>query len=314
MSKYKITIGADPEFFVIDKAIGEVVPACRKFGGEKRAPMFLSPDGGFLEDGTTVEFNVTPSATLKETKKKIENLILIFLNKYDKYEISKVSAGTFDQKELQELPEAMQIGCSPDLYAYGLRVSPSIEKFGNRRFAGGHIHLGIDPWPEGLEKDVIIKYMDLLLVCPVASRFCNQHRYPFYGHPGLYRETAYGVEHRSPDNWWCNPALEASLADDTRKFIHDTIDQFDGAITRLYHCLEFDEHGARVNHELRKVIKDCNLETIMPLIGSTEDPGRLRNYRIYGREAYLWADREWALRRPIYQNRQLGVPPVAAKG
>lgn len=314
MPKYKITIGADPEFFVIDKKAGSLVPACRKFGGEKRAPMFLSPDGGFLEDGTTVEFNVTPSATLKETKKKIENLILVFLNKHDKYEIHKQSVAIFAKKELEEFPEAMQIGCSPDLFAYGLRVAPSIEKFGPKRFAGGHIHLGIDPWPEGLEKDVVIKFMDLLLVCTVAHRFCNPQRYPFYGHPGLYRETAYGVEHRSPDNWWCNPALEASIAEDTRKFIHDTIDQFDNSITKLHYCLEFDEHGARVNHEMRRLVKECNLDLVMNSFGALEDPGRIRNYRMYGRETYLWTEREWSLRHPIYQNRQNGVPPAAAKG
>lgn len=314
MEKYKFTIGADPEFFVLDKKEGSVVPSCRKFGGEKRAPMFLSPDGGFLEDGATLEFNVTPSKTLQETKKKIENLLLVFLNKYDQYAISKYSHATFDEATLKEFPEAMQIGCSPDLFAYGLRIAPSIEKFKTTRFAGGHVHLGIDPWPEGLEKDVVVKFLDLLFVCPVIHRFVDAHRYPFYGHPGLYRETNYGVEHRSPDNWWCNSALFSSVGGDTRDYMEGVISNFDDSIRYLKSCLNFDEHGARVNHDLRKYIKETRIEDKMCVMEGILDSNCLRNYRGYGSETHSFTRREWGAREMIIMNRASVAHRTSAAG
>lgn len=276
-SKYTTTIGADPEFFVCDKATAVPVPACRKFGGEKKAPMFLSPDGGYLEDGCTVEFNVTPSVTLAETRKKIENLILIFLNQHNAYEITRYSSATFDKKTLESLPEAMHIGCSPDLFAYGLRVAPSVQKFGSTRFAGGHIHLGIDPWPEGLDKALVIKFLDLMTVLPLLGH-SDKGRYPFYGHPGLYRETDYGVEHRSPDNIWCNPAFYASTGAATRKFVDDIVYNFDKSIYLLKECLEFDGHGARLNDNIRQSVKAWGVEGRMNTMSAIESSRNLSNY------------------------------------
>ena len=276
-SKYTITIGADPEFFVCEKTNPQPVPSCRKFGGEKKAPMFLSPDGGYLEDGCTVEFNVTPSSTLKETREKIQSLILVFLNQHDKYNITRYSSATFDKKVLESLPEAMHIGCSPDLFAYGLRVAPSIQKFGSTRFAGGHIHMGIDPWPEGLDKAIVIKFMDALTVLPMI-RLGDIQRYPFYGHPGLYRETEYGVEHRSPDNVWCNPEFYSGAGASTRAHIDHIVTNFDRCVELFNECLEHDGHGARVNDEMRDLIKRNGVDGRMSTLSSTESPRYLSGY------------------------------------
>jgi len=282
VSKYTVTIGADPEFFVREKKTGLVVPACRKFGGEKRAPMFLSPDGGYLEDGCAVEFNVTPSKSLKDCRKKLQDLMLIFLNQHKDYIISEDSHATFRMDDLVKLPEAMCIGCSPDLFAYGLRNAPSIERFGASRFAGGHVHLGIDPWPEGLDKANAIKMMDALLIFPMCG-FVDVARYPFYGHPGLYRETPYGVEHRSPDNWWCNDAKFNTVKKDYQGYFHDVIEEFDKAIVSMSYILNFDGHGARLNDDLERAYKNWKMSDLGDL-GSTERAITLNTYRRCGND------------------------------
>lgn len=277
-NKYSVTVGADPEFFVKDKKTDEVIVSCRKFGGEKRAPMFLSPDGGFLEDGTTVEFNVSPSRSLRECAKKLEGLILIFLNKYDNVTFSGETEATFPPDELEKYPEARQIGCAPDLFAYGLRIAPAIEKFKNRRFAGGHIHLGIDPWPEGLEKDLVIKWMDLLFLLPMNA-YANKNRWEFYGHPGLYRETPYGVEYRSPDNLWCNQASIASFSKDTRDFLAANLKRFDATLAYVHKCLNIDGHGARVNKEILAIVNSTNLAHSLQGLDFLSGPRHVAHYR-----------------------------------
>lgn len=312
--KYKFTFGADPEFFVTNKKTKEVVPACRKFGGEKRAPMFLSPDGGYLEDGTTVEFNVTPSSTLAETRKKIEGLLLVFLNQNDNFSFSRLSHADFAEAELAKYPEAMQIGCSPDLFAYGLRNAPSIARFKNKRFAGGHIHVGINPWPEGLDKGVFIKFMDLAFCCPAVGHFHNSYRWPFYGHPGLYRETDYGVEHRSPDNYWCNPEFYAWCTAEHKKCLDQALVGFDETMSNVKKCLDFDEHGARINHEMTGYIRASRIEDIMTNIAVYDSPSRIANLRGYGSESQHFA-RRWAKeRRIIEENRENIAKANAAAG
>ena len=277
--KYKLTVGADPEFFVINKKEKKVVPSCRRFGGEKRAPMFLSPDGGFLEDGTTVEFNLTPSSDLRQTNKKIRNLLLVFLNKYPEYVISPLSSHRFNKADLKKFPEAFQLGCAPDLFAYGARIVPSIERFGEKRFAGGHIHLGIDPWPEGLSKELIVKFMDICFLGPLLGTLADKSRWEFYGHPGLFRYTSYGVEYRSPDNHWCNPEYYAKLDISKKDYLDAVIIRVDDALAHLMDVLNIDTHGARVEKELKEFIKSLGFHTPMESLSIYKDSTELIPYQ-----------------------------------
>lgn len=282
-NKYKLTFGADPEFFVTDKKTGVVVPSCRKFGGEKRAPIFISPDGGFLEDGTTLEFNVTPSKTLEECRKKLLNLQLVFVNQYAAYEIASTSANQFTEKELAEFHEANVIGCSPDLFAYGLRVAPTIKNFGTWRFAGGHIHIGISPWPEALEKTTIVKLLDLLWI-PIMYEGVAEKRWAHYGFPGLYRETSYGVEYRSPDNFWCNSSYLPKCSSDTRKSFDITLGAIQQTLEALITTLNVDHHGARVNRELKTFFAHQEFGSVMGNLSILDDPAEVWGYRWAGRE------------------------------
>jgi len=305
--RYKITIGADPEFIVADKKTHQAVVACHKFGGEKRAPMFLSPDGGFLEDGVTVEFNVTPSSSLKDTLKKLLNLQLVFLNKFQEYEFLPNSSAVYPQEELSKYSEAMNIGCSPDMFAYGLRLAPSISKFQNMRFAGGHVHVGINPWPEGLEKINLVKFIDLLFVLPWSRYYADKSRWKFYGHPGLYRETEYGIEHRSPDNSWCNAARISKLSPDAKEYHKGIISSFDWTMDRLATCFDYDQHGARVNDAIKMFLKTSNIDQVASEITALAGPESFYNYRNH---YSVCTD---ALARWVSERKQLSANRAAIK-
>lgn len=252
--KYKVTIGADPEFFVINKLQDQIVPSCDRFGGHKKSPIFLCPDGGYLEDGAAVEFNVTPASSLKELAKKMESLITVFHTTHPNFLIAFQSSHKFDKLVIDNNPKMNVIGCDADLWAWGLRDLPNIRQFKGWRFAGGHIHVGIDPWPAGLEKKTLIKYLDS--TCWIKFlRFSDPKRYPFYGYPGLYRETDYGVEWRSPDNTWACPQPG-------NKFRADFINRFDRCMDLLIKGLSKFEPNL-VNTEIKEFLEQDGTESYL---------------------------------------------------
>lgn len=196
-----VTFGADPEFFVRERSTGTTIPSCGLFGGEKGNPTILSNKGGYLEDGVTIEFNVAPSASLTQVRADLRELIGLWHQRFPQHELVGEPACQFDAAELKKHRTAMEIGCSADLSAWGVRRTPQVSDFGEVRFAGGHIHIGMDPWPEEYSKEFLIRWLDLFAYVP-SLKFVKPDRFPYYGKPGLYRSTSYGVEYRTPDNTW----------------------------------------------------------------------------------------------------------------
>lgn len=263
--EFKMTIGADPEFFVIEGTgkDAKAVMACGKFGGGKGAPILLGDMGGYLEDGTAVEFNLPPTNTLAEMQAKIFALITEF-EKQKQVKVSYYTSQAFKADELKKFPEAMAIGCAPDRFAYGLRSAPSIAQFKNRRFAGGHIHVGLDPWPEGLEKVNLIRWLDINILAPFSFMYADQARYPHYGYPGLYRETSYGVEWRSPDNSWCNPVfLLQNKSNDIGRYLSAFISRFDQEMPVLLKVLNKCGDGKRVNEVIETFVNAHGYKDIL---------------------------------------------------
>lgn len=197
----KVTYGADPEFFVQERATGTIIPACGLFGGDKGAPILLSSMGGYLEDGVAIEFNVAPADNIEEVRQRLLNLVSMWEQRFPQHKLVSSPYADFDKKTLRTHKKAMEIGCTADLCAWGLRRAPQIREMAATRYAGGHIHVGIDPWPDGLEKAFVIRWLDAFAWTTNLADV-NEERFKFYGRPGLYRDTHYGVEYRSPDPTW----------------------------------------------------------------------------------------------------------------
>lgn len=198
----KITYGADPEFFVHEIKTGEIIPACGRFGGSKKNPIPLTPDGGFLEDGVAIELNVRPQTTIRALQAKLQELVLAFQTKFPGYLLYPgLGAHYFGDRRLRNFPTAMVIGCDADYWFYGIRKNPQVNEMRGNRFTGGHLHVGLQDMPEGWDADMIIPILDILLLGPNLNNQ-NRLRWRFYGHPGLYRTPSYGLEYRSLDNWW----------------------------------------------------------------------------------------------------------------
>lgn len=228
-AKERVRLGCDPELFLLD-AKGNFFPGCGLTGGTKDKPVDLAPllkaaqgvnfdkysvkqlqGVGLLEDGVAVELN-TPSSADSES---FQNII------YGAYSglrswagakgLSLSPANTMDVPDAvwSQHPTARELGCMPDYSAYkGDLLSPPREREvpsdvvnSSRRYSGGHIHLGYEasltPAP------IMARFMDLVVGLPLLVWGGKQgERGLFYGQAGIFRTKKYGVEYRTPTNFW----------------------------------------------------------------------------------------------------------------
>lgn len=196
----KITIGCDPEVFVshgdtIISGIGIV-------GGSKNDPRPVEC-GTLQEDNVLAEIGITPAATEDEFVTYVTTVLSQLRSHLkqhdDMMDFKIVSSHEMDDFFLQDA-RAMQFGCEPDFNAYTGLANPKPEATTNLRTAGGHIHIGYDI-TEVSQQDVI-KVCDVLIGLPSVIFDGDATRMKLYGKPGAYRPKPYGVEYRTPSNYW----------------------------------------------------------------------------------------------------------------
>lgn len=234
MSSY-FTAGSDVEVFLINKK-SDIVSAVGLIGGTKAEPKPV-PRGAVQEDNVTAEFNIVPA---KSSSEFVENLTTV-LNELNKiasnhgltYHVKDVYE--FSAKELDN-PQAQTFGCDPDYNLYTNSQNPPVDReaIGNIRVAGGHVHFGFDnPEEHPLLRIRTIQWADILIGLPLAYIEPASIRRNFYGKAGSFRWKEYGVEYRTPSNFWItnrklmewmfkqmkNAADHAILAHDPLRFI-----------------------------------------------------------------------------------------------
>lgn len=214
MSTEYVRVGADPEVFVKSVETRSIVPICGLVGGTKEAPILFQNflkrnqeegDYAYQEDGVVFEFNM-PGTTGAD--RFLSNLRAVWAASQELLETKGLrtqikAEHTFKAADLTH-PNALRVGCSPDMYAYGEdgpehRKPLNAQEFGFRRFAGGHLHLGYN---KKVPPFVMVKFLDVLLGLPSLVYDKQGTRRQYYGLPGLYREKPYGLEYRSLSNYW----------------------------------------------------------------------------------------------------------------
>ena len=209
-----ITLGADPELFIRDESTRQLVPSCAMIGGSKGNPMPLGPRGyGIQEDNVMVEFNVPPMRTPEELGLAVirgRNASLdLVRTRFDNQNLRWASKSEYVfHSSLLVHPLANTFGCSTDYNAYegGAAypvVSPDVlaHDFGQWRFAGGHVHLGYENAAR-VPGHVVASICDVFIGLALVGLDPQRQRRTLYGQPGRYRDTAYGIEYRTPSNVW----------------------------------------------------------------------------------------------------------------
>ena len=195
-----ILIGCDPEVFVKNSA-GEIVSGIGIIGGSKSRPRPVQ-DGTLQEDNVLAEIGIIPAASADDFVLRITS-VLNQLNAHLAdwglaFDIS--SSNYLDAGELMH-PRAMEFGCEPDFTCYLPGVAnPRPQPNSTLRTAGGHVHIGYDT-STAVREDVV-KACDILIGLPSIFLDGDIRRMQMYGSAGAYRPKEYGVEYRSPSNFW----------------------------------------------------------------------------------------------------------------
>jgi len=182
------TVGGDPEFLVRNSA-GKIIPSWEiDLDGIKT----LYPDNALCEMTLTPVEGVKGIIKMKEEIKYID----AFLEKEGYHRVK--GQVSFDFKEYEDEKALWHVGCSPYQSIYKGRVKPTFGGAETVRTAGGHIHLGYDK--------TLIKTADLIKILDEVMYDNDPLRDPsrdiLYGARGCYRPKPYGLEYRSPSNWW----------------------------------------------------------------------------------------------------------------
>jgi hypothetical protein len=196
-----IKIGSDPELFLTrgDKFISAV----GKAGGTKGNPFTWAPGFNVHNDNVALEFNIPPARDMDEFV-DFHHKSLTYCRsvaKQFKCNLKIVGDAVFSEDEL-DTPEARVFGCDPDFNAWTLEENPppkSDDPF--LRTAGGHIHIG-SPDMTLRDKIELVRCLDIFVGLPLALQEPGSRRNELYGKPGAMREKPYGVEWRTPSNFW----------------------------------------------------------------------------------------------------------------
>lgn len=197
-----ILIGADPEFFLLNKNTGKYVPAVGLIGGTKDEPIPISDKGHCIqEDNVMVEFNVPASNDSKQFYKDVQ-FVLDHIKKMvpENFELAVHASAFFETRDLQT-EQALTFGCEPDFNVWTGEANMVSIANPLLRSAGGHVHIGYDK-PDETTSLTIIAHLDLFLGVPSILLDKDTERRKLYGKAGAYRLKKYGCEYRVLSNFW----------------------------------------------------------------------------------------------------------------
>ena len=202
MKLRNITVGSDPELFIINTKTNNVVSAVGLIPGTKKEPWKADdmPKGFALQtDNILAEFNI-PAVKDKLSFVKSIQYMQKYIDSYVKninldLGIKCASSKVVPNSELQS-EQAQQFGCDVDYNIYTRKANPKPEGTKtNIRSCGFHLHLGYDN-PNIDTTLALIKYMDVYLGIPSVIKDKDKKRRSLYGKAGCFRLCDYGFEYR----------------------------------------------------------------------------------------------------------------------
>ncbi len=206
-----LTIGCDPELFLRHKGTMKLVSAHGLIPGTKYAPHKIR-SGTLQVDGMAAEIGIDPAETSNTFTDRVIDVVNQLRETLPDYDLVFDPIAKFDNDVWEATPpEAKMLGCEPDYDAYTGAVNPQPQRLSTMCTAAGHLHLG---WTEGMTEDVegfdqhveacrmIIKQLDYFVGVPGLYCDSDTERRKLYGKAGAMRVKPYGVEYRTPSNFW----------------------------------------------------------------------------------------------------------------
>lgn len=193
--------GADPELFLVDGS-GTPVSSIGRVGGSKNEPRPIGDGYALQEDNVAVEFNIPPASSRDEFIHSIQHVIHHLEDEMSQQGLLLAIVPTLDfDKESLDHPQARAMGCEPDYNAWTGKENPRPKAPKAMRSAGGHLHISWDD-PTMDIRNKIIQAHDLFCGAPSIRIDHDDKRRSLYGRAGACRYKEYGVEYRTPSNFW----------------------------------------------------------------------------------------------------------------
>ena len=201
----KVTFGLDAEFIIRDKDTNLPVSMIDKIGGTKRHPLKV-PYGALQEDGVLAEINIDPARTLFEWERNITTVLKCLENMVKKYNCYVDYNSITAEYPISEMKDhrAWESGCDPDFNCWTDNKNDPKEFESTLRTCGGHIHVGF----KGINsfrpdfRNSLARTLDYYVGVPLFFYEPENKRRELYGSPGAFRPKPYGVELRTPSNYW----------------------------------------------------------------------------------------------------------------
>jgi hypothetical protein len=249
----KFTIGTDPEFFILHCDSGKPLKSSEYTGGTKDDLEDLG-DGYLVHaDNVMLELNI-PAAIDKERFVSNVNTGKLKLKGIIGDHILKISPSMdFDKAMLTEELD-WEVGCDPDMSAYTQAFNEAVTYENTMRFAGGHVHVGIEEKDDDMDLIYnIVKALDVLFLDMVVREDKDQLRKEIYGTPGRFRVKPYGLEYRSLSNFWCS----------NEKYMRRVYDIVQEAVNNYPKYLnEFDEKRVMENFQTTQKTKVLQTQSV----------------------------------------------------
>lgn len=205
------TIGTDPEFVLTDP-YGAVLSAIDKVGTKEDPTLFPLSGATMFSDNVLLEINIKPAFSMAGFLTNIRKALLDATTALgSQYRILTTAALQFPEKETRH-PKAFMFGCEPEFCVWkeaegdgvaGYVPPPMIRPGNNFRSCGGHIHIGHEVAIN--HRVELVKALDLFASIPmilIDPDPTSGDRRAIYGGAGYFRPTKYGLEYRTPSNFW----------------------------------------------------------------------------------------------------------------
>lgn len=200
-----VALGSDPELFLQNEE-GKIVSAIGQIGGTKKRPRPIKELGkGYTvqEDNVLLEYN-TPAAKSFAKWVEAQHTMLTYLKEMvgaKSLGLATIASNSMDPEQMKD-PRAWVFGCDPDYDVWAKKWNkPPKAADPLLRSAGGHVHIAYDN-PNVVSSIKIGRALDFTLGAPLAMVDPDKRRAELYGKPGAIRFKPYGLEYRTPSNYW----------------------------------------------------------------------------------------------------------------
>jgi hypothetical protein len=216
-NSHGLTLGTDVELGIYHMNTSQYIPATSfNTPGQKGQYEDLLDStetlvGTYHRDNITVEFQTLPAESQQDFASSVTKPFGALNRHYSDFIGADLEAAPvihFDDPDMLLVPEALEMGCEPDMCAYTLKEmkGPKASAMGAWRVCSGHLHFGHAKLKAASleEKALFVRLLDRI-VGPGSGADVFQHTWRrrfFYGQAGRFRIKPYGLEYRTPDNSW----------------------------------------------------------------------------------------------------------------